>query len=213
MSVGAGLYHLDFVTSFSKSFLAIYNWKNLSAYLVIFSGNSHLLSSALKMVLTFFGTIESSSLLPNTGEELDDWHGEEDIFLDFSSSSLIFSFPPFMESLLPQDFSPSRFWVYYCSAVRWPMQIDNSICYHIFCLCLGVLHKSIHNRNYKSTIIGNCFFWWCFWHDQLDFLPHEMTPQSLMIFAVDERSWKRIGGKCSTLLFQLRLREFNNRPT
>ena len=102
-----GLYFVSF--SF-KSFSGIYNRKNLFEYLVISSGNSHLLSLALEMILTFFGTTESSSLLSDSEEELDKWHGEYDFFFfNFSSSSLIFSFSPFMESLLPQDFSPSLY--------------------------------------------------------------------------------------------------------
>ena len=47
MFEGAGLY---FVTFFSKSFSGMYNWKKLLAYLVISSGNSQLLPSALGMI-------------------------------------------------------------------------------------------------------------------------------------------------------------------
>ena len=65
-----------FCDIFSKSFSGVYDWKTLSAYLVISSGNSHLLSSALEMILTVFGTTESSSLLSDAEEELDDSHGE-----------------------------------------------------------------------------------------------------------------------------------------
>ena len=61
---------------FSKLFSGIYNRKNLSAYSVIFSGNFHLLSLALEMILTFFRTTESSSLLSDSEEELDEWHEE-----------------------------------------------------------------------------------------------------------------------------------------
>ena len=90
MFVGAGL---CFVTFLSKSFSGIYFWKNLLTYLVIYSGNSHLLSSPLEMILTFLWITESSFTLSNSKEELDDWHGEEDIFWFFPLSSLIFS-PP-----------------------------------------------------------------------------------------------------------------------
>ena len=72
------------------------------AYLVISSGNSHLLSSDLETILYFSGITESSSSLSDSEEELDDWHGEEDASWFFPPSSLIFSFSPFMESLLPQ---------------------------------------------------------------------------------------------------------------
>ena len=101
--VGAGSY---FVIFFSKSFSGIYFWKHLLTYLVIYSGNSHLLSLPLEMILTFLWITESSSTLSNSKEELDEWHGEEDIFWFFPLSSLIFSPPPapppFMESLLPR---------------------------------------------------------------------------------------------------------------
>ena len=72
------------------------------AYLVISSGNSHLLSSDLETILYFSGITESSSSLSDSEEELDDWHREEDTSWFFPPSSLIFSFSPFMESLLPQ---------------------------------------------------------------------------------------------------------------
>ena len=67
MFVGAGLY---FATFFSKLFSGTNNLK--ICWQVIPSGNSHLHSTVLEMILTFFGTIESSSLLSNSEEELDD---------------------------------------------------------------------------------------------------------------------------------------------
>ena len=70
------------------------------AYLVISSDNSHLLSSDLETILYFSGTTKSSSSLSDSEEEL--CHGEEDTSWFFTPSSLIFSFSPFMESLLPQ---------------------------------------------------------------------------------------------------------------
>ena len=102
MFVGAGLL---FVTFFSKSFLGIYFWKKFLAYLVISSGNSNLLSSALEMILTFLWTTESSSSLSYSEEELDDWHEEEEFFWFFSLSSLIFSFFQFIEFLLPRGWA------------------------------------------------------------------------------------------------------------
>ena len=60
--------------------------------IVISSGNSHLLTLALERILTFFWATESSSLLSDSEEELDDWHGEGDIFLFPPPSSLIFFF-------------------------------------------------------------------------------------------------------------------------
>ena len=102
MFVGAGLL---FVTFFSKSFLGIYFWKKFLAYLVISSGNSNLLSSALEMILTFLWTTESSSSLSYSEEELDDWHEEEEFFWFFSLSSLIFSFFLFIEPLLPRGWA------------------------------------------------------------------------------------------------------------
>ena len=87
--VGAGLF---FMTFFFKLFWEIYFWKNLLTYLVIPSGNSHLLSSALEMILTFLWMTEFSSSLSDTEEEVDDWQVEEDLFWFFPLSSLIFSF-------------------------------------------------------------------------------------------------------------------------
>ena len=119
--VGAGLY---FVIFFSKSFSGIYFWKHLLTYLVIYSGNSHLLSLPLEMILTFLWITESSSTLSNSKEELDEWHGEEDIFWFFPLSSLIFS-PPLPPPLHLWSlyclgvWLNSLYWVYYCSAVRW----------------------------------------------------------------------------------------------
>ena len=75
------------------------------AYLVISSGNSNLLSSALEMILTFLWTTESSSSLSYSEEELDDWHEEEEFFWFFSLSSLIFSFFQFIEFLLPRGWA------------------------------------------------------------------------------------------------------------
>ena len=78
---------------FFQNHFQVYFWKKLLAYLVISSGNSHLLSSALEMVLTFLWITESSPMLSDSEEELDDWHGEEAVFCFFPPSSLIFS-PP-----------------------------------------------------------------------------------------------------------------------
>ena len=77
----------------------------LKKFVGISSGNSHLLSSALEMILTFLWTAESSSSLSDLEEELDDWHGEDASFWLFSLSSLIFSCSLFMESLLPRDWA------------------------------------------------------------------------------------------------------------
>ena len=80
MFVGAGLY---FVTFFSKSFSGIHTWKNLSTYLVISSCNSHLLSSVLEKILSFFWTIISTFhyLIPKKNLIIG---MEKRIFLNFS---------------------------------------------------------------------------------------------------------------------------------
>ena len=94
MFVGAGLLRF-----FPYPFQKYISEKKLLAHLVISSGNSHLLSSALIMILNFLWTIESSSLLSNWEVELDDWRRGSFLFPPFFF--LIFSFSPFMESLLP----------------------------------------------------------------------------------------------------------------
>ena len=83
-----------FCDIFSKFFSGLYFWKNLLACLVISSGNFHLLSSALEMILTFLWITESSSLLSNSEEDLDDWHGEGDFFVFFPYFFNFFSPPP-----------------------------------------------------------------------------------------------------------------------
>ena len=112
MFVGARLF---FMTFFSKLFWEIYFWKNLLTYLVIPSGNSHLLSSALEMNITFLWMTEFSSSLSDTEEEVDDWQGEEDLFWFFPLSSLIFSF--------------SRLWSLYTVSVYCQMALVNRYFY------------------------------------------------------------------------------------
>ena len=118
MFVGAGL---CFVTFFPKLCSGIYNWKNLLTYLVISSGNSHLLSSALETILTLFWTTESSSLLSGSEEELDDRHEVEDTFWFFPPSSLTFSFLYLWSLYCLRVGKNSVYWVYYCYAVKWPL--------------------------------------------------------------------------------------------
>ena len=97
--VAAGLYFLTFFPNRFQEYIA--NWKNLLAYLVISSGNSHLLSSALEMILTF--SERQNLLLRYLIRKKNLMIGmEKGYFLFFPPFSLIYSFSPFMESLLPQ---------------------------------------------------------------------------------------------------------------
>ena len=93
----------------------------LKKFAGISSGNSHLLSSALEMILTFLWTTESSSSLSDLEEELDDWHGEDGSFW-LSPFLLWFFLVPYLWSLYCLGIGLNNFyWVYYFCAVRRPL--------------------------------------------------------------------------------------------